>query len=191
MLKNILKKPVAVILIIFFLLSAGGLAAYHVISQNFAMRSYEIISYNNLYAMSVPTGWEKSSGASKNAVIAAETPSGSMYAMMSADMSGFEAGHTLEDYINTYIGKIAASSDNPLVQVVTVEPQQMTLGENTGYYFEIDTSSGGAAVHMWDFVFNGNGGYIHVDVAAEGQDYGSKTETARNIISTARIIKHG
>ncbi|MGN1350159.1 MAG: hypothetical protein ACI4VM_04090 [Anaerovoracaceae bacterium] len=191
MLKKILKKPVAIILIVFFLLSAGGIAAYHIISQNFAMRSYEIISYNNLYAMSVPTGWEKSSGASKNAVIAAETPSGSMYAMMSADMSGFEAGNTLEDYINTYIGKIAASSDNPLVQVVTVEPQQMTLGENTGYYFEIDTSSGGVAVHMWDFVFNGNGGYIHVDVVSEGQDYGSKTETARNIISSARIISHG
>ena len=49
----------------------------------------------------------------------------------------------------------------------------MTMGENTGYYFELDTSSGGVPVHMWNFMFTANGGYVHIDVASSGQDNAS------------------
>ena len=137
----------------------------------------------------MPSDWKKSSGASKNAVIAAETPSASMYAMMSADHS-YDEGLTLEEYINAYIAKTGESSDNALVQTVTVQPEQMTMGENTGYYFELDTSSGGVPVHMWDFMFTANGGYVHIDVASSGQDNASQAETAKNIISSAKVLKN-
>lgn len=186
---KIFKKPVIIVLILFILIGGAGIFGYRVISENFELRSREIISYNDLYALSVPTDWEKSSGASKNAVIAAESPSGSMYAMMSADKS-YDAGLTLEEYIDSYINKIAQSSDDALVQTVTVEPQQMTMGENTGYYFEIDTVSGGVSVHMWNFMFTGNSAYIHVDIAAAGEDNASQAEKAKNIISSARIVRN-
>lgn len=186
---KIIRNPFFIILIVFILLGGGGLVAYRVISDNFQLRSQEIISYNDLYSLRVPTDWEKSKGASKNAVIAAESPSGSMYAMMSADHD-YDAGLTLEEYINSYIAKIGESSDNSLVQTVTVQPEQLTMGENTGYYFELDTSSGGISVHMWDFVFTGNGCYVHVDVVSEGEDNASQAEKAKNIISSARIIKN-
>jgi hypothetical protein len=188
MIIKILKKPLVIILLIFILLSGGGLVAYNLISNNFELLSYEIVSYNNLYAMSVPIRWSKSNGASKNAVIAAENPTGTMYAMMSADTSGFDEGHTIDEYIDSYISKIAEMSDDPLVQVVSVEPQQTEMGENTGYYFEIDTISNGITVHMWDFVFTGDGCYVHVDVVSSGEDNRSFADTAKNIISSARII---
>lgn len=186
---RILKKPLTIILILFILIGGGGIIGYRIISADFDMRSYEIISYNNLYSLRVPSDWEKSSGASKNAVIAAETPSASMYAMMSADHS-YDEGLTLEEYIDAYIAKIGESSDNALVQTVTVQPEQMTMGENTGYYFEIDTSSGGVPVHMWNFMFTANGGYVHIDVVSSGQDNASQAETAKNIISSAKVLKN-
>ena len=184
---RILNRPLAVILIIFVLLGGGGLVAYKVIYSNYGLRSHEIISYNNLYALSVPSDWEKSSGASKNAVIAAESPSGSMYAMMSSD-SDFDAGLTMEEYVNAYINKMAQSSDNPLVQVVARQPEEATMGDYTGYYFELDSSAGGVAVHTWDFVFTGPDGYIHVDVVSEGENHNDQNDTARNILSSARIL---
>lgn len=185
---GILKKPLAIILILFILIGGSGIVAYRLISANFDMRSYEIISYNNLYSLRVPSDWEKSSGASKNAVIAAESPSASMYAMMSADHS-YDEGLTIEEYINSYISKIGESSDDSLVQTVTVQPEQMTMGENTGYYFELDTVSGGVSVHMWDFMFTANGGYIHIDVVSSGQDNASQASTAQSIISSAKVLK--
>lgn len=186
---KIIKKPLTIILILFILIGGGGIVGYRIISANFDMRSYEIISYNNLYSLRVPSDWNKSSGASKNAVIAAESPSASMYAMMSADHS-YDEGLTLEEYINAYISKIADSSDNPLVQTTTVQPEQMTMGENTGYYFEIDTAAGGIPVHMWDFMFTANGGYVHIDVVSSGQDNASQADTAKNIISSAKVLKN-
>lgn len=185
---GILKKPLTIILILFILIGGSGIVAYRLISANFDMRSYEIISYNNLYSLRVPSDWEKSSGASKNAVIAAESPSASMYAMMSADHS-YDEGLTIEEYIDSYISKIGESSDDPLVQTVTVQPEQMTMGENTGYYFELDTVAGGVSVHMWDFMFTANGGYIHIDVVSSGQDNTSQAFTAQSIISSAKVLK--
>ena len=184
---RLFRNPLFIILLIFILISGGGLIAYHIINGNYELRSKEMSSEDGRYTFSVPSGWEVSQGASQNAILAAESPSANMYAMLSLDVSDFDVGSTIEDYANSYISKIAESSDDPLVQVVSVPVQNVTLGGNTGYYFEIDTFSRGMPVHMWDFFFNGSGGYVHVDVCSSGEENAEHAQTAKDIISSVIV----
>ena len=39
-------------------------------------------------------------------------------------------------------------------------------------------------------MFTANGGYVHIDVASSGQDNASQSETAKNIISSAKVLKN-
>ncbi len=185
MAKHKKKKGLFILIIILLLaMAAGGFAGYNFLSGHMDILSKDLSSQDERFTMSVPFSWKKSSGASANAIIAAENSNNTMYAMVSVDRSYSNNGATVEEYIYDYINKIAENSDNPLVQVVSIPPTQGKLGENTGYYFELDSMSNGLAIHLWDFVFVADGGYVHVDVASAGEEIKSSADTAKGIISS-------
>ena len=181
------KKRYIVLAIVLIILCVGGYFGYTYLSQNMDMFSKEIISYDERYTINVPYSWEKSSGASPYAVIAAENKDNSMYAMVSVYKDGGGSGLTVEEYIYEYIAKMAENSDDPLVQVMSIPPTQGKLGENTGYYFELDSMSDGIALHLWDFVFIADGGYVHVNVASAGENIGASSDIAKGIIASVKF----
>ena len=182
------KIVLAVIIILLLLAVAGGFFGYSYLSGHMDILSKNIISYDDKFSMDVPFSWEKSSGASPYAVIAAENADNSMYAMVSVKRDGAGAGLTLEEYIYEYINQIAQNSDDELVQVISIPPTEGKLGENTGYYFELDSMSDGLALHLWDFVFVADGGYVHVNVASSGEDLTKASETAKGIIASVKYL---
>ena len=183
------KRLLCIILIILLLLGGGGIAAYRYIFADFQLRSNEIISADGNYSMRVPSGWKETEANGDDVLISAQTANGNLYARLSVDRDGTAAGATIEDYLNSCIQQVADHSDDPLVQVTTVTPQQSTMGDNIGYYYELDTVKSGMPIHFWSFVFTSNNGYMHVDVAAEGKEHAEKTETAHNIMSSVHALK--
>lgn len=182
------KKGLTITIIIFLvILVAVGFIAYPYLSSRMDMFSKTIVSYDDKFTMDVPFSWDKSSGASPYAVIAAENADNSMYAMVSVKRES-GSGLTVEEYIYEYINQIAENSDNELVQVMSIPPTEGKLGENTGYYFELDSMSDGIALHLWDFVFVADGGYVHVNVASSGEDISKASETAKGIIASVVYV---
>ncbi|MBR5228802.1 MAG: hypothetical protein IKV96_03090 [Firmicutes bacterium] len=174
------------LVILLIVLCTAGFFGYKYLSANIDMFSKELYSYDDRYTMSVPYSWKASSGASPYAVMAAENKDNSMYAMVSVykDITG--NGLTVEEYIYGYINQIAENSDNPLVQVMSIPPTQGQLGENVGYYFELDSMSDGLAIHLWDFVYVADGGYVHVNVASSGEKIATSADIAKGIIASVK-----
>ena len=102
-------------------------------------------------------------------------------------------GATLEDYISAYMRDIAGNSDDPSLQQVLVSPAQATYGENSGYYFELQSTADGIAVHLRDFVFITNDGYVHIDVASSdtSEDAGEAAAIAESIFASVRYSAEG
>jgi len=180
-------KKLLIIILILLILGGAGFAAYYFLADNISLINRNIDSGNGMYSIRVPISWKDVTPESQDNVIEAQNASSSMYMQLSFKRPDMEDSSTIEDYVYSYINGIAANSDDPLVQVISVTPSQAVLGENTGYYFELDSMSDGLAIHLWDFVFAANGGYVHIDVAAAGADISEAAGIAKAIISSATV----
>ena len=184
-------KKSLVIIILLVIIGALGLVGYHLLNGKVPEKVKTLTSDDNKYAMEIPSSWNVTDKASSIGVFAAENREGTMYATLS--VNGYTAdGSTLEEYISAYIRDIAGNSDDPSQQTVLVTPQQATYGENTGYYFEVQSSANGIAVHLRDFMFVTNDGYVHIDVASSGSEEETDAKaTAEKIFSSVRDSADG
>lgn len=176
-----MKKAAVIIIAILLILGAGGLVAYHFLSGSFNTLSHQITSADGAYTMRVPFRWDQQEP-TNTTVLSAQSSDASEYAGITVTSESLADGQTMEDYVYAYISGIAGLSDNSLVQVTSVAPTQMQMGANSGYYFELDTVSSGIVLHTWDFVFATQNGYVHVNVASEGDKQSEFAEIAKNII---------
>lgn len=176
-----MKKAAIIIIVILLMLGAGGLVAYHYLSGSFNTLSNEISSADGTYTMRVPFRWDQQEP-TNSTVLSAQSSDASEYAAITISNESLADGQTMEDYVYAYISGVAGLSDNSLVQVTSVAPTQMQMGNNSGYYFELDTVSSGLVLHTWDFIFATQNGYVHVNVASEGDKQSEFAATAQNII---------
>ncbi|MCI8284905.1 MAG: hypothetical protein HFE90_06535 [Firmicutes bacterium] len=179
-------RKLKIIIIILIILSAAGFAAYYFLADNFALLSKPLESSDGSYSINVPISWkDKTSENSPATAIQAGNANDSMYTQLSYNKTS-ASDNTIEEYVYSYINEIAENSDDPLVQVISEAPAQTILGDNTGYYFELDTISDGLSLHIWSFVFISDGGYVHIDVAASGDKIKDSANTAKAILSSVK-----
>ncbi len=184
------KKIIIIIIFILLISGAAGISACYLLPQNLSVISRSLGTDDGTYSLSVPFLWKNVTPDSQRDSIEAENSSGDMYARLSFSSSA-DRNYTIEDYVYEYINEIAENSDDPIVQVISVTPYRVTLGDNIGYYFELDSVADGLSLHLWDFVFEDNGGYVHVDVAAAGEETSESANTAKAIISSAKVKSSG
>ncbi len=189
-------KKFLLVLAVLFIIAAGvgGYFIYNYYISNSDNISKTFSSGNGTYSINTPASWREVAPSSQNGVIAAENSSKSMYMMVAVrPKSGSSSSLTdtssdsLEGYVGSYIQDIAANSDDPIVQMMTVPPKQSKIGQNSGYYFELDTVSKSIPIHTWDFVVDTDKGFVHVDVTAPGEDTKTAADTAVGIISSLVI----
>ena len=181
-------KKISVILIALLLITGiAGAITYYLFSDNFNLMSHEILSKDEKYSMKVPILWKACPPTSDQGVLAAQSKDGSTFVNVSIDSKYLQNGETVEEYVYSYINRIAENSDNPLIQVLTVAPKQVQLGDKTGYYFELDTSAGNVMLHTWDFVYTSSNGYIHIDVAAKGDNQEKMKDISKGIMESFKI----
>ena len=172
----------------------GGFFIYNYYLGNLDSISKTFTSGNGTYSINTPASWREVAPSSQNGVIAAENSAKSMYMMVavrpkndSSSSLTTSSAESLENYVGKYIQDVAANSDDPIVQMMTVPPKQSKIGANTGYYFELDTVSKSMPIHTWDFVIDTDKGFVHVDVTAPGEDTVIAADTAIGIIASLVI----
>ena len=182
-----MKKIFIIIIVLFIILGAVGAITYYKLSDNFNLMSHEISSDDEKYSMKVPLAWKSCPPASDQGILAAQSKDGSTFVNVSIDSKYMQSDETIEDYVYSYINRIAQNSDNPLVQVLTVAPKQAVIEDKSGYYFELDTSAGNIMLHTWDFVYTSSNGYVHIDVAAKGDSQKKMKYISKGIIASFKI----
>ena len=183
-------KKFLIIILLFVIIGAAGIIGYNLLKDQIDPSAKTLTSDDNKYSMEIPASWNTAEKASDICILAAQNRDSSMYAALSVNTYVAD-GTTIEDYISAYISDIASNSDDPSQQTITVEPQQATFGENTGYYFELSTQSGGISVHTRDFVISTADGYLHIDIILPNDADEEDLKTAEHIIASVRYSPDG
>lgn len=186
-----MKKPL-IIIILLILAGILGIVGYRLLDGKVPANTKTLTSDDNKYSMQIPASWNVTDKASSIVLFAAENRERTMYAALSVNTYTAD-GSTVEEYISAYIRDIASNSDDPSKQQILAEPSPAAYGENSGYYFELQTSAGGIPVHLRDFVFITGDGYVHVDVASSGDDEDSEEASvvAQQIFSSVLYSADG
>ena len=184
-----MKKFVAIIVIL-VMIGIAGIAAYQMLDDKIPSQGKTLTSDDNKYSMEIPSSWKSTQRANVTGVLAAENRSGSMYALLSVNPYMTD-GTTVEDYISAYITDIANNSDDPATQNILTAPKQATFGQNTGYYFELESHADGLTVMLRGFLFATNDGYVHIDVVSPIDGGGDSENTAMDIISSVKYSADG
>lgn len=182
-----MKKSITIIIALLLALSIAGAVTIYFMPDNLGLLSHTVTSSDKKYSVKVPLKWKTAEPASEQSVLAAQSKNASEFVNVSVDSKYLQSGETLEDYVYGYISRIAENSDNPIVQVISVQPKEVKIGDKSGYYFELDTSAGNVMLHTWDFVFTSTEGYVHIDVAAKGDNQEQNKEIARGIMESFTI----
>ena len=183
-------KKFLIIILLFVIIGTAGIIGYNLLKDRVTLSAKTLTSDDNKYSMEVPSSWDSAERPSEICLLAAENRNHSMYAALSVNTYVAD-GVTIEDYISAYISDIASNSDDPSQQTTVSEPQQATFGENTGYYFELATKSGGMAVTTKNFVIATMDGYLHIDVVLPENADADDQKTAENIIASVRYSADG
>lgn len=179
-------RKLKIIILILLIIGVAGFAAYYFLADNLALLSKPLKSSDGSYTINVPVSWKNTT--SENApstTIEAGNSNNSMYTKLCYNKTD-ASDSTIEEYVYSYINEIAANSDDPVVQVISEMPVQTILGDNTGYYFELDTVSDGISLHLWSFVFISDSGYVHIDVASSGDKITDSANIAKGIIESVK-----
>ncbi len=185
-------KKALIIIILLVLIGTLGIVGYNLLNGKVTAGTKTLTSDDNKYSMEIPSSWNVTDKASSIGLFAAENRTRTMYVTLSVNTYTAD-GATLEDYISAYMRDIAGNSDDPSLQQVLVSPAQATYGENSGYYFELQSTADGIAVHLRDFVFITNDGYVHIDVASSdtSEDAGEAAAIAESIFASVRYSAEG
>lgn len=179
-----------IIILLLIVIGAAGIIGYNMLDGKISTGGRTLTSDDNKVSMTVPSSWNATDKPSMLCVLAAENRYSSMYAALSINSYVMD-GVTMEDYVSAYIRDMAANSDDPSKQVLTVLPMQATYGANTGTYFELTSQADGLTVLVRSFVVATLDGYLHVDVVSMADNAQETAKTAEDIISSVKYSHEG
>ena len=182
------KKVLPIVVIVLAVLAVAIGAGYRFLMTSDTAFSKQFASADGKYEITVPFNWNQLEVSTQNAVIAAKSADSTMYAQFDVKVATGEEGNSIEEYIYSYIDKIANNSEDPIVQSISIPPTAGELGGKTGYYFELDSISQSVPIHIWGFIWYDAGTYKHICVTSEGESIAKNAELAKSIIISARDV---